>query len=296
MPGASGVEHRVPGSPNDIAPTSPARPSTGISVIIASFKVRDLLARCLATVTDADEVLVVDNASQDGTRELVRLDFPKVRLIANDANVGFGAAVNQAARLAAGDFLLMLNPDTELPKGALQAMRREMDIRPEAAVIGFRQVDANGEFQLAIGPRPSFVLELARMIVQHRLDGGDARLAAWLDRCLGRPRSVSWVSGAALLVRASAFRLIGGFDESFFLYFEDADFCLRARAQGEVWYVPDVTVIHHRGRSALLNRSVANRAYRDSQRKYWRRYRGSWSATAIEAYQGLRTTLGSHGR
>jgi GT2 family glycosyltransferase len=269
------------------------RPAMGsesgrIAVLIVSYNVRELLARCLTSVRDADEVIVVDNASADGTLNAIRRDAPWVRLVANETNVGFATAVNQAARLATADVLLLLNPDAELPDGTLDAMRDAMDRRPDAAVIGFRQTDAQGVFQLAVGPRPSFVAELVRMVVQRRLDAGDVRLAQWLDRRLERTRQVPWVSGAALLVRAPSFHAIGGFDESFFLYFEDADFCMRARAQGKVYYVPSVRVIHHRGRSRRSNASVAERAYRESQLVYWRRYRGSWSAALIAGYQRLR--------
>lgn len=266
--------------------------SRRLAVLVVSYNVRELLARCLMSVRDADEVIVVDNASADASAEAVQREAPWARLVANEANVGFATAVNQAAGLATADLLLLLNPDAELPVGTLDAMRDAIGRCRDAAVIGFRQTDARGVFQLAVGPRPSIALELIRMVVQRRLDAGDTRLASWIDRRLAHTRQVPWVSGAALLVRAPAFHAIGGFDESFFLYFEDADFCLRARAQGKVYYVPSISVIHHRGRSHRSNASVADRAYRDSQVTYWRRYNGSLSAGLIVVYQRLRSAYG----
>jgi GT2 family glycosyltransferase len=163
--------------------------------------------------------------------------------------------------------------------------------RPEASAVGFRQVDPHGRFQLSFGPRPSIVLELVRMVVQARLDGGSHRLAAFIDRRFSKPRRIPWVTGSSLLVRRSAFDAVGGFDESFFLYFEDADFCLRlSRDVGPVYYLPGVTVIHERGASARQSGDKARRAYRESQRLYWLRYRGPVVARFVQLYQRLRGT------
>ncbi len=269
----------------DAGPHQPIR----LSVLVVSYNVAPLLRWCLASLAEADEIVVVDNASSDDSAEVVRREFPAVTLIASPDNRGFSAGVNAAARAATGDLLLLLNPDTEVAPGVIAAMREALLRRPGAAAIGFRQVDEKGVFQLSFGPPPSLVLELVRMVVQHRLDAGSTRTARLLDRVFSRPVRVPWVSGAALLVRRAAFEAIGGFDESFFLYFEDIDFCLRLRREGgSVHYVPGVTVLHHRGRSAASDAGLAQHAYRESQVLYWRRYRGRRVAALIGRYQRLR--------
>jgi hypothetical protein len=197
------------------------------------------------------EVIVVDNASPDGTAALVRERFPGVRLLALERNAGFGVAANAGARVATGDLLFFLNPDTEVSQGALPRIALALESHPDAAAFGFRQVDAEGQLQLSLGRTRGFATELARRNVQRRPDRGSPRLAAALDKLLSSPLPVPWVSGATLLLRRADFERIGGFDERFFLYFEDIDLCLRLRARGgRIYYDPTVTLVHHRGRSA----------------------------------------------
>jgi GT2 family glycosyltransferase len=260
-----------------------------VSVIVVSFNVANLLRRCLRSLEDADEIIVVDNNSADDSRELVLHEFPQVRLISNPINVGFSAAVNAGMRAASGGLVLLLNPDAELPPGSLHRMAEAMLQQSDAGALGFRQVNERGAFQLSVGPRPSFPLELGRMVIQRQLDRGNSSVATMVDRALGRARRrVSWVSASALMVRPSAFDAVGGFDESFFLYFEDADFCLRLGRSGyPVYYVPEVTVIHRRGQSAAGSRALARSAYRASQRLYWRKHRGRWAELLITSYQRL---------
>ncbi len=261
-----------------------------ISVLIVSYRVRDLLERCVASLVGAAQIIVVDNASDDASAAMVRERFPHVDVLAWTENRGFAVAVNAAAARARCDKLLVLNPDTELAPGVLAHMEHALDEAGEDVwAMGFRQVDRDGAFQLAIGPDPSLVAELWRMVLQRRLDAGDRWLGRLIDRWLGRARDVSWVGGSALLVRRQAFVSVGGFDEGFFLYFEDADLCLRLRAAGgRVVYQPSVTLVHHGGASAAGNRAQARRAYRLSQRRYWQKHRGRCTSVIIDAYQRLR--------
>ncbi len=260
-----------------------------LSVLVVSFNVAPLLRRCLASLSEADEIVVVDNASSDGSVQMVAEEFPRVRLIPLPDNRGFSAGVNGAARAATGDLLLLLNPDTEVPAGALARMVAATEARPDASAIGFRQVDGYGVFQLSFGPAPSLTLELIRMVVQRRLDRGDARLAAYIDHVFSKPRRVPWVTGSSMLVRRSAFDATDGFDEGYFLYFEDADFCRRlSRTIGPVWYDPTVTVVHRRGASGEGRRSIVERVYRQSQRRYWNFHGGRARAFLVEHYLRLR--------
>lgn len=262
-----------------------------ISVLIVSYNVAPRLRRCLEALTAAAadlEIIVVDNASPDDSAAMVARDFPGVRLLAWEENHGFSAAINAAARLARGHLLLLLNPDARVDAGALARMPEALASRPGVAAVGFRQLDDNGRFQLSVGPPPSLALEIVRRFVQRRLDAGDERLGHMLDRLLARPRPVPWAAASSLLVRRSAFEAVGGFDERFFLYFEDIDFCLRLRAAGfGVYYDPSIVVSHERGESARSAPEVARRAYRESQLYYWSKHRGTAVRTLVRLYQLL---------
>ena len=239
------------------------------AVIIVSFNTCAPLLRCLETIVGTAPICVVDNASTDGSVAAVRARFPEVGLLALPTNQGFSVAVNAGARALGGDYLLLLNPDTEVPPGGIASMQQVLLRHPHAAAVGFRQVDASGAFQLAAGPYPSFWAEAARRAVQRRLDADHPWMGRLMDRLLSRPRSVAWVAGSSMLVRRAAFDHVGGFDEGFFLYFEDIDFCLRLRAEvGRVYYDPSVTIVHHRGLSAATAPVFARRAYRTSQLRF----------------------------
>jgi hypothetical protein len=256
-----------------------------LTVLIVSYGVRDLLAHCLESLGGHAETIVVDNASPDGSADLVRERFPAVRLVALPENRGFSAAVNRGARDATGDALLLLNPDAEVLVGGMERMLSSVLLRPDAWAVGFRQVDEEGRYQLSVGLEPGFATELLRRTVQRRLDRGGRWLGGAIDRLLSRPVRVPWVAGSVLLVRRDAFRRVGGFDERFFLYFEDIDFCLRLRAAGgRVYYDPTVTVLHHRGASAAGARELASRAYRESQLYFWEKHRGPWARRLVHAY------------
>ena len=265
-----------------------------VSVLIVSYNVRSKLQRCLASLARAAgtalcDVVVVDNASPDDSAAMVAAEFPHVNLVAWPENRGFSAAVNAAAQRAEGGAFLLLNPDTELPEDGLPRMLASLQAQDQAAAVGFRQVDAEGRFQLAVGPKPTLLGELARRTVQRRLDSG-SKLTGWaLDRWLGAPRRVPWVAGSSLLVWRAAFEAAGGFDERFFLYFEDIDFCLRLAQQGgRVYYDPTVTLLHHRGVSAATVSVAAQRAYRRSQVLFWGLHRGPWLRLLMQGYTWAR--------
>jgi GT2 family glycosyltransferase len=264
---------------------------SSVSVIIVSYEVCARLRRCLESLESATDIVVVDNASTDGSAAMVRESFPDVTLVANTENLGFGAAVNQALPHCSGDMILLLNPDAHL-QSSLAMLSERLARLPLAAGIGFRQVDESGFFQLSFGPPPWLFAELVRHLVQRSLDRRNAWVAARLDRIFSRPMRVPWVSASSLLLRSRALRGAGGFDERFFLFFEDIDLCLRLRQLGsEIWYDPTLTVIHERGSSAAVQRATAASAYRDSHLYFWRKHRGPWVGGAVRAYARIRQWL-----
>jgi GT2 family glycosyltransferase len=265
-----------------------------LSVIIVSYNVRTLLERCVASVAEADEVIVVDNDSTDGSAAVIEAEHRGATLVRMGANRGFSAAVNAGVERASGDALLLLNSDAEVPPGALAEIRRTFERVPDAAVVGFRQQDSDGNFQWCWGPELSLPGELVRRWLQRRLDAGSRWAARALDRWASRIRPVDWVSGASMLIRRPIFDEVGGFDDGYFLYFEDIDFCRRVRrAGGRVYIDPTVTVVHVRGASTDTAPAIAARAYRDSQRRYWSRHHGPISRTIVDWYVRLRTRGGS---
>lgn len=257
-----------------------------ISVIIVSHNVWPLLARCLRSIPEGTDVVVVDNASDDASAAKVKEHFPKVCCVPQQENIGFSAAVNLAAHKAQGDAFLLLNPDTELSLGALEKMRTALNASPDAAALGFRQIDEHGVFQLAVGASPHLVLEGMRRWVQRRLDRGDRKTARLLDRWLSSRRSVTWVAGSSLLVRRKDFWAVNGFDARFFLFFEDIDFCLRLRqnTHRKIIYDPSITVTHHRGASAKKSPALSKQAYRNSQILFWQLHRPWLEARLVRQY------------
>ncbi|MEM6531515.1 MAG: glycosyltransferase family 2 protein [Myxococcota bacterium] len=260
-----------------------------LSVIVVSFQSRTTLEPCLGSVVDADELILVDNASADGTVEWVREKFPEVEVIAFPENRGFSAAVNAGAARATGDALLLLNPDAALNPGQVAQMRGRLEEHASVAAFGFRQLDQSGFFQLAHGGRAKLLDELLRMLAQRALDARWASAAWAVDAAFSRPADVPWVAGSCLLVRREFFDRVNGFDEGFFLFFEDIDFCLRlADVGGRVRYDPTLTVLHHRGVSAAKVPTESERWYRESQRRFWRKHRGVFVETLVRGYQSLR--------
>lgn len=202
-----------------------------IAVVVVSYQTVDLLPACLQSI-EADisahkEVFLVDNASTDGSAELVARDFPGVRLIANSENRGFGAANNQAFRLASARLLYCLNPDATIAPGTLAALVREMEAHPEIGLAGTAIVHPDGQKQ------PS----TDTTYPNQRIAGFDST---------GLPGDLACVLGASMVLRRDLLPALGGgFDEDFFLYGEDQDLGLRVRQAGfQVGYFPHITVTH----------------------------------------------------
>ncbi len=243
------------------------------AVAIVSHNTRDHLRACLKSVRPERpaEIVVVDNASSDGSAEMVRGAFPDCRLFANAANVGYGAAANQAIRATTAPFVLLLNCDTRLEAGALDGLVAYLDRNPGVAVVGPRLADPQGRLERSAFPIPAplTLRPLVRPLPYLR----DHYLRTWRHTAA---RSVPYVKGAALAMRREAFDTVGGFDESFFMYFEEVDLCLRLRAAGwEVHFAPVTTVTHVGEASADQVRvAMAVQRFASSEHFYRRHYSG----------------------
>lgn len=259
-----------------------------IAVIVVNWNTRELLAECLASVAEAAgdldvETVVVDNGSSDGSPEMVRDRFPRVRLIANPDNAGFGRANNQAIAATNTPYVLMLNSDAQLRPGALQSLLERMASAPRAGLVGAQLRDPDGAFQLSHVRFPSLWQET---LILSGL--GRALFGPWYPS-FGpdgdeRARVVDWVGGACMLARRAALRDAGGFDEGYFFYCEEMDLCYALRQAGwEVWYEPAALVIHRRGASAArLAEAREARLYRGRMR-FFRKHHGALAAGVLSA-------------
>lgn len=232
-------------------------PGITLSVLIVSWNVRDLLGQCLeslgaqAVVARGEcEVFVIDNASADGSVELVREQFPNVQVITNPINAGFGAANNQAFRQAKGRYVLLLNPDTLVHAGALDNLLAIMESQPRTAVLGCRVLNADGTYQLhSSGCQPTLLNVACHFLFPGRAFPRMLRPPSLYARDEPAAGPVGWVSGACMLLRREALGTTI-FDERFFLYCEDVDLCARMKAEGwAVAYTPLAEVVHYDGQS-----------------------------------------------
>ncbi|MPZ48315.1 MAG: glycosyltransferase [Dehalococcoidia bacterium] len=237
-----------------------------LSVVIVSFNAREHLRRCLdsiyAHVTCDFEVCVIDNASRDGSADMVAYGYPKVRLLRNRRNEGYSAAANFAADAAAGDVILFLNPDSELAEDALSDAATYLRENQDVGALGLRLLDPGGTAQPSVRRFPGLTTALFnRHSPPPRLsDGEDADVT-----------DVDWISGACLMTTHAVLDNVGQFDEGFFYGFEDADFCQRLRRAGlRAVYYPMTSVTHTIGVSA---RSTPTRAVVAHHRGMWRYYR-----------------------
>ncbi len=232
-----------------------------LSIVIVSWNVRDLLARCLASIEKGRgdstlETLIVDNASHDGTGEWLLQEGEKRKnqkekwtIIANDTNRGFAAACNQAIARATGRYILLLNPDTEcIEEGAFEKMIAFMNDHPRCGILGSKLIGSDGQWQPSVRRFPT-----ARALIFGSLGKKNSRVVRQYladDVDPNREQTVDQVMGACFLIRRELLDAIGSLDERFFIWFEEVDLCFRAHEAGwEVWYTPSVVFRHHGGTS-----------------------------------------------
>jgi len=233
-------------------------PEYDASVIIVSYNTRDTLRACLESLYTAIgarrvEIIVVDNASRDGSADMVAEEFPATRLVRNPTNLGFAAANNLGFGIAHGRYLILLNPDTLLDAAAIELSLTHMDAHPAVGLAGGRLLGRSGADEPSARLFPSLLNEflvltgLAARFPRSRFLGRFDR--TWADP--SEPAPVDWVPGAFAIIRRSALTEVGGFDERFFLYYEEVDLCRRFKAAGwQVWYWPDIVVRHWGGESS----------------------------------------------
>lgn len=237
-----------------------------LSIIIVNWNTRDITRDCLRSVREhagglSYEVIVVDNASSDGSAEMVRAEFPDVRLIANDTNLGFGRANNQAMRVARGRYFLLLNSDTVVCDDAIQRLVNFVANDPAIGIAGCKLLFADRTLQSSCSRFPSLRVALLEDLMLYkflpRRLQGELLLGGYWPH--DHARDVDAVWGAAMIVRREVFEQTNGFDERIFMYGEDLEWCMRVRDRGwRIAFTPEAAIIH-------LNHKSSEQKYGDER-------------------------------
>ncbi len=228
-----------------------------LSIIIVSWQVKDLLEKCLTSIYENQdkltlEIFVIDNASNDGSVEMVKANFPEVNLITNINNLGFAAANNQGVKKAHGKYILVLNPDTRILEDTLSKMVDFMEKNYKVGITGCKHLNQDLTIQHSVRRLPTILPILLILTKLAKIVPGlpvlRHYLAAEFDYKITQP--AEQVAGSFFLIRRETIEEVGLFDERFFLWFEEVDYCKRAKEAGwQIWYEANAEIIHYGGQS-----------------------------------------------
>lgn len=264
-----------------------------ISIIIVSWNVRDLLRECLQSLEAyhgalAIEIIMVDSASSDGTPAMIESEFPAVRLFAQADNIGFVGGNNLGLSYATGRYVMLLNPDTRVHPHALAILAETLDSHPEIGIVGPQTLNTDSTHQSTRRRFPSWWLSLL-----------DNTAFAPLDSFYLREMpddgvfAVDWVQGSALLARREVYDQIGGLDPAYYMFFEELDWCRRAKDAGwGVWYVGRAVITHHGGASTGQVVTRKHVHYQHSKLRYFRKFHSRLAAWSLRL--GLVVNYGLH--
>lgn len=247
-----------------------------LSIIIVSFNVKNLIKECIESILKTKngfiyEIIIVDNASTDESVEAVKgLRVRGLRIIENKKNLGFAKAVNQGIKSAKGDYILILNPDTKVKTDSLKKILNFAKSHPEVGIVGAKLINPDGSIQPSVYHFPS----LKRAFLEFWLGKkGEYEKYAPLTK---NPLEVDAVTGAVMLISKRTIEKVGLFDERYFMYFEDLDYCRRVKRAGlKVFYFPEAPVLHYHGQSAIKVGNQARKWLVESSKiyngilKYW---------------------------
>ncbi len=268
-----------------------------LSIIIVNYNVKEFLQNLLNSIDKASsniskEIIVIDNASDDGSVDIIKEKFPSVRLIENKINVGFGRANNQGLEISKGKFILFINPDCIVSEDTLDNMVSFFESHPECGLAGCKILNSDGTLQLACrrsfpGPWTSFtkVTGLSNLFSKNRIF---ARYnLTFLDE--NKTYEVDAVSGSFMMVRNEAYEKVGGFDEQFFMYGEDLDLCYRVQKAGyKVYYVHNTQIIHYKGESTKRSNLDETKLFYDAMHIFVKKHLSSFPLVEVI----LRTAIG----
>lgn len=271
-----------------------------LSIIIVSWNVRDKLRENLSALYKSQgdfslEIIVVDNNSHDNTAAMIRQEFTHVKLIANSQNFGFGKANNQGVKIAQGDFILFLNPDTQVKPDTLLKMLAWMKNNQPASLASCRLLNEQGEIIKHVRRFPTLPDQLAIVLKLPHLFPNILRKYIIEDFDYSQTAVVDSVRGGLMMIRKEMIAEIGAFDERYFLWFEEVDLCRRIKeVGGEVWYTPVAEGIDAIGQSFQQVETITKQKYfRDSMLKYFEKWHPVWQYWTLWCawWLGLLATL-----
>ncbi len=243
-----------------------------VAVVIVSWNVRDYTLACVRALMEEQierEIVVVDNASSDNTAQAIQKEFPQISVIANATNRGFAAAVNQGVAATTAPIIFLLNPDTKIQSGALTKLAEKFE-HADAEILGAHLVKENRETISSVRANPSAVSQVLILLKAHRIMKG--LLSHYFQRRFdySREQEVEQVMGSAMAFRRDVFNSLHGFDEKFFILFEEVDFCKRAQeASKKIIYSPDVVATDFAGKSFVQIGAVKRAQYFTASLNYY---------------------------
>ncbi|MBI5428212.1 MAG: glycosyltransferase family 2 protein [Nitrospinae bacterium] len=262
-----------------------------LSIVVVNYNSRDHLRKCIRSIKDSArgftyEVIVVDNASYDGSAEMMRAEFPDIRLIANKDNVGFSRANNQGARVSRGRYVLLLNNDTLVLPEALKTMTTIMDGNPGIGLLGCRLLNTDGTLQQSFYTKIGFVNDFFRKYLVNLYEKRKNPIVGkYLEWRHSKPREVGMIKGACMFLRRQAFFDIDLMDENFFMFFEEGDLSLRIKRLGwKIFYTPEAEIVHFGGVSTAANSYKSEVEYRRSQLYFYQKHYGRGTLALIKVY------------
>ncbi|MER3433406.1 MAG: glycosyltransferase family 2 protein [Leptolyngbya sp. ERB_1_1] len=263
-----------------------------VSIILVNYNGAQVTIDCLHSIrnqlhTVPYEVIVVDNASTDQSADSIESTFPEVKLLRQSENRGFGAGNNIGARIASGEYLFLLNTDTILTCDLLPHLIEVMEQDPTIGIVGPKLLNLDGSLQLSTARSISLWGEYQDL--KQKLDYRKPTERSRICKQFETIQEVDIVIGAALFVRKDLFEDLGGFDETFFMYFEESDLCQRAQEEGwKIVYTPSVNLIHLGGHSVNQTADRLRLEYRRSQIYYYQKHRPRYEQLILRCYLAVK--------
>ncbi len=251
-----------------------------LTIIIVSYNSLDYLKECLDSIFSNPpgsryEIVIVDNASIDGTSGFIENNYPTVALISNNKNIGFAAANNKAIKSTRSGYILLINSDCEVKGDALDRLVKFIDADPEIGIAGPKIINSDGSIQPSCRNFPSFFGAAAHTLLTNIYpDNPFSKKYKLIDVSRDKPFKVDWVSGSCMIIRRSALVDTGPLDENYFMYVEDLDICYRMwQANWKVYYMPDSEILHHTGGSGGGNIKSSLRMQKSVFYFFWKNYK-----------------------
>jgi len=257
-----------------------------VSIIILSWNTKELLKNCLESLKDLKvEIIVVDNDSTDGSPQMVEGEFPKVKLIKNQKNLGFGAGNNQGMKMAKGDYFLLLNSDTVVKDKAPLKMVEFLAKNKEVGAVGCKLLNSDGSPQPSAGPFPNLWVSAVMLFAEHWL--GDLVRSSF-----SKVKEVDWVMGAALMVRREVIKKAGLMDEGIFMYMDEVEWCYRIKKAGfKVMFYPGAEIIHLLGGSSTTGRRDPILNIYRGLLYFYRKHYPSWQLSILKTMLKLKAMM-----